>query len=234
MLPSGHLSTNVLTMTGEAELGLRERKKLGVRKALSDAALELMFERGLENVVREEIAERAGVSLRTFSNYFATKYDALAYRVGFRLQRSAELLTARPTEEPLWTAICEAIIEPLLADGTRHGVPTSELLAEVQKLNQAPEMQTALARTTIDDLIQAIAERTGTDSQLDLYPRLVAQIAFSALTTVTNHYPTIDPAITLPDALRNVFTGIATGLPIPNPNGPDSKLIGLINEPDDR
>ena len=40
-------------MTGEQPLSLRERKKLDTRKALSDAALELMFERGLENVVRE-------------------------------------------------------------------------------------------------------------------------------------------------------------------------------------
>lgn len=221
-------------MTGETEVGLRERKKLEVRKALSDAALDLMFERGLENVVREEIAERAGVSLRTFSNYFPSKYDALAYRVGFRLRRSAELLAGRPAEEPLWTAICEAIIGPLLTDGASHGPPTSQRLAEVHKLNQIPEMQTALARTTIDDLVQAIAERTGTDPQSDLYPRLVAQVAFSALTTVTNHYPAIDPAITLPDALRRVFVSIADGLPTPNPSRPNARPIGLLNDPDGR
>ena len=65
-------------MTGT--LGLRERKKLGTRWALSDAALELALERGLENVTREDIANRAGVSLRTFNNYFTGKYEAVAFR----------------------------------------------------------------------------------------------------------------------------------------------------------
>ena len=47
-------------------LGLRERKKLGTRWALSDAALELALERGLENVTREDIANKADVSAADF------------------------------------------------------------------------------------------------------------------------------------------------------------------------
>jgi AcrR family transcriptional regulator len=64
----------------EAAPGLRERKKADTRRALSDAAMELAFEVGLDNVTREDIANRAGVSLRTFTNYFAGKYEAIAYR----------------------------------------------------------------------------------------------------------------------------------------------------------
>jgi len=59
--------------------GLRERKKADTRRALSDAALGLAFERGLDNVTREDIANVVGVSLRTFNNYFNGKYEALAY-----------------------------------------------------------------------------------------------------------------------------------------------------------
>ncbi|PFG29259.1 TetR/AcrR family transcriptional regulator [Paramicrobacterium agarici] len=216
-------------MADESKVGLRERKKLELRKALSDAALDLMFELGLENVVREHIAERAGVSLRTFSNYFATKYDALAYRVGFRLRRSAELLRGRPADEPLWAAICEAILEPMVQDGAPYGQPTRERLNEVQKLNQAPEMQAALARTATDDLASAVAERTGTDPASDLYPRLVAQIALSTLTVVTNHYPMIEPGTTLPSALRRVFAELGDGLPAPTSASPRPHLIGLLS-----
>ena len=54
----------------------RERRKRATRQALRAATLELGLERGLGAVRVEEIAERAGVSPRTFFNYFDTKEDA--------------------------------------------------------------------------------------------------------------------------------------------------------------
>lgn len=204
-------------MPSEAPVSLRERKKLDTRKALSDAALELMFEVGLENVVREDIAARAGVSLRTFSNYFSSKYDALAYRVSHRLRRSAELLRARPAEEPLWTAIAEALIEPLRDDGVPFGQPTDQQLLEVRKLNATPEMQAAMARNTIDDLVEAIAERTGTDPHADLYPQLVANVTIGAMNAALNRYVDTDPPVSMPALVHEVFTGISLGLPPPRP-----------------
>ena len=44
--------------------GLRERKKLAVRRALSSAAIRLAAERGLENVTIEDITAEAGEPLR--------------------------------------------------------------------------------------------------------------------------------------------------------------------------
>ena len=54
----------------------REGKKRATRRALRAATLELGLQRGLGDVRIEEIAERAGVSARTFFNYFDTKEDA--------------------------------------------------------------------------------------------------------------------------------------------------------------
>jgi len=96
-------------------LGLRERKKLGTRLALSDAALELALERGLENVTREDIANRAGVSLRTFNNYFTGKYEAVAFRQIDRTRQSLAAFLERPADEPLWSAITHAMLAPLEA-----------------------------------------------------------------------------------------------------------------------
>src|SRR5262245_58775412 len=102
-------------MADAQDLGLRERKKLDTRRALSDAALELALECGLENVTRDAIAARANVSLRTFNNYFTSKHDAIAYRQFERIRRSLAALRDRPSDEPLWTAITEAVLEPLEA-----------------------------------------------------------------------------------------------------------------------
>ncbi len=100
-------------------MGLRERKKLGTRWALSDAALELALERGLENVTREDIANRAGVSLRTFNNYFTGKYEAVAFRQVDRTRQSLAAFRERPADEPLWSAITEAMLAAAGSRGRR-------------------------------------------------------------------------------------------------------------------
>nr|WP_245534372.1 TetR/AcrR family transcriptional regulator [Xylanimonas cellulosilytica] len=56
---------------------VRERKKRERRRALIDAAQALVRERGLDGVTVEEISAAAGVSTRTFFNYFASKDDAV-------------------------------------------------------------------------------------------------------------------------------------------------------------
>lgn len=58
-------------------LGLRERKKRARREALIDATHRLVAAHGLDAVTVEAICEEAGVSPRTFFNYFETKDDAV-------------------------------------------------------------------------------------------------------------------------------------------------------------
>jgi len=54
----------------------RARSKRATRSALRSAVLTLARDRGLANVTVDEIAAHAGVSTRTFFNYFDTKEDA--------------------------------------------------------------------------------------------------------------------------------------------------------------
>ena len=116
------------------KLGLRERKKLDTRWALSDAALELAFEKGLDHVTRDEIAARAGVSLRTFNNYFTGKYEAVAYRQLERMRRSLYAFRAQPAEMPLWSAIADAVLEPLVAEAADDLLPTPRQQAVIRDL----------------------------------------------------------------------------------------------------
>ncbi|WP_405484915.1 TetR/AcrR family transcriptional regulator [Nocardia sp. NBC_00511] len=203
-------------------LGLRERKKLDTRRALSDAALELMFERGLENVVREDIAARAGVSVRTFNNYFSGKFDALAFRQLDRVRRTIEILGSRPAEEPLWEAITAAVIGPMEADALADGnaelrIPTPEQLGETRKLIAAPEMRAMLSKGVEDDLIAAIAARTGTDPERDMYPRLVAGAVFIAQQAAIEIYVRAEPPVPVNTLIRQALATFAAGLPQPAP-----------------
>jgi AcrR family transcriptional regulator len=56
---------------------LRERRKAETWTALHDAAATLALQRGIEQTTVEAIAESAGVSQRTFFNYFRAKEDAI-------------------------------------------------------------------------------------------------------------------------------------------------------------
>ncbi|MFC7760808.1 TetR/AcrR family transcriptional regulator [Catellatospora bangladeshensis] len=81
----------------EATTTLRERKKEATRQALHEATLRLALERGLDAVTVDAVADEAGVSRRTFSNYFANKEDALLHGDRVRVTRLLERLRARPS-----------------------------------------------------------------------------------------------------------------------------------------
>jgi AcrR family transcriptional regulator len=55
--------------------GLRERKKLQTRLAISDIATRMFIERGFDQVTVAEVAKAADVSVNTIFNYFSTKEE---------------------------------------------------------------------------------------------------------------------------------------------------------------
>jgi AcrR family transcriptional regulator len=57
--------------------GLRDRKRRLAREATQKVAIELCLERGVDAVSVEAICERAGISPRSFYNYFGTREGAL-------------------------------------------------------------------------------------------------------------------------------------------------------------
>jgi AcrR family transcriptional regulator len=60
-------------------MGLRERRHRQTSADIRDAAVRLARERGFDKVTVEEICAKAGISSRTFFNYFPNKESAIAY-----------------------------------------------------------------------------------------------------------------------------------------------------------
>jgi AcrR family transcriptional regulator len=90
---------------------LRERKKQATRDALRAAALRLALERGPANVRVDDIAEAAGVSPRTYNNYFSSREEAIVAAVtGERASRVAAAVAARPTHVSLADAVVDAVV----------------------------------------------------------------------------------------------------------------------------
>lgn len=192
--------------------GLRERKKLDTRRALSDAALELAFDRGLDNVTRDEIAARAGVSLRTFNNYFTNKYEAVAYRQVERMRLALDQFRHTPADEPLWDAIADAVIAPLRDEGATDVVPTFAQRAEIRKVLMAPEARVALSKQLVEEWVEAVAERVGATPG-DMYPRLVVGAIRAVGEAAMDAYTQAEQPEPYIDLLRRGFADIAAGLP---------------------
>lgn len=92
--------------------GLREQKKQATKEALREAALRLALECGPENVRVDDIAEAAGVSPRTYNNYFSSREQAIVAAVtADRDARVAAAVTARPADVRLADAVMDAIVE---------------------------------------------------------------------------------------------------------------------------
>jgi AcrR family transcriptional regulator len=94
-----------------ARPGLREQKKQATREALRTAALRLALERGPDNVRVDDIAEAAGVSPRTYNNYFPSREHAIVAAVtAERAARVAAAVAARPADVSLADAVIAAVV----------------------------------------------------------------------------------------------------------------------------
>ncbi|MEV7804924.1 TetR family transcriptional regulator [Microbispora sp. NPDC088329] len=199
--------------------GLRERKKLETRTALSWAAIRLTVERGLENVRVEDIAAEAHVAPRTFNNYFSSKGEAIAARHLDRARLVAHELRRRPASESLWEAIKISVLTQL-AFGEDYGAgqPDQQWQTGVRLMISEPSLQGEMLKANAiaeAEMAAAIAERTGTDVARDLYPRLVAGAAGAAIRVAMDQWLRADPPVPIRPLIEDVLGRLAAGLPEP-------------------
>lgn len=90
-------------------LTLAERRRLHTTREIEEAAAALFEERGYEETTVEEIAQAAGISLRTFYRYFATKADAVTSMLPGGGQLLADAVRSRE-HLPLMDALVEGFV----------------------------------------------------------------------------------------------------------------------------
>ncbi|GIF05108.1 TetR/AcrR family transcriptional regulator [Actinoplanes siamensis] len=193
----------------EENLGLRERKKMATRMALHEAAVRLAAERGADNVTIDAIAEAAGVSRRTFTNYFANKEEVFYYRDAYRMRRLCDSIRRQPAADP-WNVLTgtalDLLTEAFADTDTSWLVQRRELYHDPNHLAHQIAAYTAIER----DLAAEIAGRfTGPDAELRA--RLLVAVFMTALRTSVQHW--LDhPETSLPDTFREVAALVAPRL----------------------
>jgi AcrR family transcriptional regulator len=157
---------------------LRTRKKAATRQSLHEAALRLAMAYGLDGVTVEDIADEAGVSRRTFSNYFANKEDAILHSDRERTRRLLSLLAVRPAGERPWLAMRRAAAD-LYRDRV---IPDPEWVEQLRLLRRHPSL---LARQASDQMalereLAAVLVERGHDTDEEM-ARLMA-VTYLAVT----------------------------------------------------
>jgi len=151
--------------------GLRERRKLEARRAISGAAMALFAARGFDEVTISQVADAAGVSKMTVTNYFPRKEDLVFDRAEVIMRGLADAAAARPPGESLLAAIRRDYAERIAAGDVTLGPPTAAFARMVQGSHVLTSRGREIADLTEQALGDAIAAETGAD---DPQQRIVA------------------------------------------------------------
>ena len=103
-------TVEVVTTTTEPE-SLRARKREETRCALTDAAYALVRDGGLADLTAEAVADRAGVSRRTFFNYFPSVESVLTATIAEFFASVGERLEARPVDEDVFDSALAVVAD---------------------------------------------------------------------------------------------------------------------------
>jgi AcrR family transcriptional regulator len=140
----------------------RDQHKSRTRQALRQAALELFAAQGFDTTTTEEIAERAGVSVRTFFRYFPTKELVLFFGRYDFIQEFAANLVDQPKPLSDFDAMREAFIEA----GSGFAARRKALLLYERAVSSSATLRGREQDRQVEDvhtIAKAIAARSGLD-----------------------------------------------------------------------
>ncbi|MFJ3671542.1 TetR/AcrR family transcriptional regulator [Streptomyces sp. NPDC090106] len=145
----------------------------GARERLREAALELFMERGFEQTMVADIAQRAGVTARTFFRHFADKREVLfdgSADLAQQVQDIVEKMPPTTSALEVVAAVLDAVAE-LAGDNRERAQARQAVIAantdlrERELIKQAAltaALTDALRRRGVDTLEAGLAAETGT------------------------------------------------------------------------
>lgn len=165
--------------SGVSTPGLRERRRQQTRADISEAALRLFEERGLEATTVDGIAEASGVSPRTFFRYFSSKEEAaLPVHTDFDAAVEAgvaDVDAGRPPRGEL-----ERIYADTLTGYADNASDPAKLMLRVARvIRREPQLRASFIRYSVartESLTRALAAAYGMEAT-DLRIRLAVDLS---------------------------------------------------------
>jgi AcrR family transcriptional regulator len=124
------------------EVSLRERKRQHTRTQLIGAAMRLFEQKGYEQTSVAEIASAAGVSTKTFFNYFASKDEVLFPHLSRRIDAAVALIERRGPDDQM-ADVLVAAMQHMLADALTEEVDGGLAAVRLPMIMSVPAVQAA-------------------------------------------------------------------------------------------
>lgn len=156
--------------------GLRERKRIATRTAITAAARTLTAASGVNGFTVEQVCERVGISRRTFFNYFPTKEDAIL---------------GHPSDD-----LPEDLVQRFVAGGadTAPGRLSATLVRDFVELAVGMTERMAMSRAEMAQLKDAVSAEPRL-IQKAMHGSQEAEQTFSAMIAARESLPVTDPRI---------------------------------------
>lgn len=218
------------------EVGLRERKRRATRRSIQLAVLRLTAENGLDQVTIDEISRDAGVSPRTFFNYFPTKEASLAGDAPFSLTADAieVFVEAGPVGDPLGEML-ELMAGQAQEDGgidpelhsLRHRVMTEYPQIFALRIDRMRAFEASIAETVERrlrrDAEKRDAEKQGDepvpDTEVAEKARMVGLVTMAVARASWLAWAEHPDAESLPETIRHSYTRLREIVPPLAPSG---------------
>jgi AcrR family transcriptional regulator len=184
------------------------RWEQGAEDRLRDAAFELFLERGYENVTVAQITERAGLTRRTFSRYFADKRDVLfagSEQLPIALADAVASADAAFTPSQALMAALEQVGEMLADRVAPHAAQRRAIAKSSAELQERERTKFAAVAEAID---AALRQRGVAPSTAGL----LADVGVAIFRTAFGRWVDEPDAATLPNRLREAATELTAAL----------------------
>jgi AcrR family transcriptional regulator len=194
-----------VTIPTSQQLGLRERKKLKLRRDVQAAALRLFEAQGYEQTTVEQIAAAAETSTTTFYRYFPTKEDVVLDDEYDPLMMAAA--RGRPRDEPLAGTLRAVIAAMLMA---AREAEQDQIVGRLRLIHEVPALRARYAdeeRRNMDMMADLLADRTGRPRD-DYQLELTAAVTVAALFAASRRWASERGATPLPDLLDQAVATI--------------------------
>ena len=189
---------------------LRERQRDRTREEIQAAAFALFSERGFDDTTVAQIAERAGVSIRTFFRYFPSKEDVVFGDHAQAVDRLRAALADAPAGNPPLQRVRDAV----LAVQQPGQYPEREL-TRARLIVAVPALQARFQQLAEDFegvVADALKDDLGSGREAEARASIIAGIVFGALRgarRAATTLPNPNPAALIDTAFAIVEHGAA-------------------------